>query len=168
MDKKTVFVIVFFVISLAVLFMYHGGDPVPGSSKYHLPEPRNVEINGVNFSVSWGFLEDENSSNISYYDEILNHKVLKEQRTFHQNDILLLDICVYDYGEDIDINLLNDGTYHDKSINGVKGIFRNETVTTSSGMVKNTHQRYYFNYAKDGKIVMMQCDKLNTIGEIIS
>ena len=54
MDKKTVFVIVFFVISLAVLFMYHGGDPVPGSSKYHLPEPRNVEINGVNFSVSWG------------------------------------------------------------------------------------------------------------------
>ena len=131
MDKKTVFVIVFFVISLAVLFMYHGGDPVPGSSKYHLPEPRNVEINGVNFSVSWGFLEDENSSNISYYDEILNHNVLKEQRTFHQNDILLLDICVYDYGEDIDINLLNDGTYHDKSINGVKGIFRNETVTTS-------------------------------------
>ena len=168
MDKKTVFVIVFFVISLAVLFMYHGGDPVPGSSKYHLPEPRNVEIIGVNFSVSWGFLEDENSSNISYYDEILNHKVLKEQRTFHQNDILLLDICVYDYGEDIDINLLNDGTYHDKSINGVKGIFRNETVTTFSGLVKNTHQRYYFNYAKDGKIVMIQCDKLNTIGEIVS
>ena len=63
---------------------------------------------------------------------------------------------------------LNDGTYHDKSINGVKGIFRNETVTTSSGLVKNTHQRYYFNYAKDGKIVMIQCDKLNTIGEIVS
>lgn len=168
MDKKTVFVIVFFVISLAVLFMYHGGDPVPGSSKYHLPEPRNVEINGVNFSVSWGFSEDKNSSNVTSYDKILNHKVLKEQRTFHQNDILLLDICVYDYGENIDINLLNDGTFQDKSINGVDGIFKNETVTTSSGLVKNTHQRYYFNYAKDGKIVMIQCDKLNTIGEIIA
>ena len=168
MDRKTIFVIVFFVISLAVLFMYHGGDPVPGSSKYHLPEPRDVEINGVNFSVSWGFLEDKNSSNIASYDNILNHKVLKERRTFHQNDILLLDICVYDYGENIDINLLNDGTYQYKSINGVEGIFKNETATTSSGFVKNTHPRYYFNYVKDGKIVMIQCDKLNTIGEIVS
>lgn len=168
MDRKTVFVIVFFVISLAVLFMYCDGDPVPGSSKYHLPEPRVVEINGVNFSVSWGFLEDKNSSNMVSYDKILNHKVLKERRTFHQNDILLLDICVYDYGENIDINLLNDGTFQEKSINGIDGIFKNETVTTSSGLVKNTHQRYYFNYAKDGKIVMIQCDKLNTICEIVS
>ena len=83
-------------------------------------------------------------------------------------DILLLDICVYDYGENIDINLLNDGTYQYKSINGVEGIFKNETATTSSGFVKNTHPRYYFNYVKDGKIVMIQCDKLNTIDEIVS
>lgn len=149
-------------------FKYHEADPVPGTSRYYLPEPRDIEINGVNFSVSWGFLEDENSSNIVSYDEILNHNVSKERRTFHQNDILLLDICVYDYGGDIDIDLLNDGTYQEKSINGIRGIFKNESATTSAGPVKNTHPRYYFNYAKDGKIVMIQCDKLNTINEIVS
>jgi hypothetical protein len=79
-----------------------------------------------------------------------------------------LDIEVWDLGEDIDIGLLNDGTYHEKSIKGVKGIFKNESVTTSTGFVKNTHPRYYFDYVKDGKIVMIQCDKLDMIEEIIS
>lgn len=168
MQKKTLFIIIFVLISFVVLFMYHDEDPVPSSSRYHLPEPRVIEINGVNFTVSWGFLEDANSSDVMYGDEILNHTVTKQKRTFHQNDILLLDIEVWDLGEDIDIGLLNDGTYHEKSIKGVKGIFKNESVTTSTGFVKNTHPRYYFDYVKDGKIVMIQCDKLDMIEEIIS
>lgn len=168
MQKKTLFIIIFVLISFAVLFMYHEGDPIPSSSRYHLPEPRVIEINGVNFTVSWGFLEDENSSDVLYGDVIMNHTVTKEKRTFHQNDILLLDIEVWDLGETIDISLLNDGTYREKSINGVDGIFKNESVTTSAGLVENSHQRYYFDYIKDGKIVMIQCDKLDTINDLVS
>lgn len=168
MRKKTWFVIIFVLISFPVLFMYQHADPVPSADRFHLPEPRVIEINGVNFTVSWGFLEDENSSDVTYYGEVLNHSIIKQQRTFHQNDLLLLDISVYDVGEDIDINLFNDGTYHPKSINGVEGIFKNESVTVQSGFVKNTHQRYYFDYVKDGKIVMIQCDKLDTINQIVS
>lgn len=168
MQKKTIFIIIFVLISFIVLFMYHEEDPVPYTSRYHLPEPRVIEINGVNFTISWGFLEDANSSDAIYGDEILNHTVTMQKRTFHQNEILLLDIEVWDLGEDIDISLLNDGTYGVKSINGVNGIFKNESVTTSAGFVENTHPRYYFDYVMDGKIVMIQCDKLDTIEEIVS
>ena len=70
-------------------------------------------------------------------------------------------------GENVDINLLNDGSFQEKTINGVQGIFKNESATESSGLVKNTHPRYYFDYVVDGKIVMVQCDKLNVINEIV-
>ncbi len=143
------------------------GDPSHSSSRYHLPEPRVIDINGVNFTVSWGFLEDENSSDSTHQTEILNRSVVMQQRTFHQNNLLLLDIAVYDFGENIDVNLLNDGTYRTESINGVNGIFKNESVTVSVGLVKNTHTRYYFDYSKDGKIVMIKCDKLDTINQIV-
>ena len=96
MQKKTIFAITFFLLSLILLVSFQIGNPVPGGNKFHLPEPRDVEVNGVNFTISWGFLEDENSSDATYDDRILNHDATKAQRTFHQNDILLLDIAVYD------------------------------------------------------------------------
>lgn len=167
MDKKTIFCIVFFLLSLVVLFMYYEASPTPSLDRFHLDEPRDININGIDFPVSWGFLEDENSSDLRSESEILNHKAIKEQRTFHQNDILLLDITVYDLGENIDVNLLNDGSYQEKTINGVRGIFKNESASESSGLVENTHPRYYFDYAVDGKIVMIQCDKLDMIYEIV-
>lgn len=155
-------------MSLVVLFMYYEASPTPSLDRFHLDEPRDININGIDFLVSWGFLEDENSSDQRYAAEILNHNAVKEQRTFHQNEILLLDITVYDLNENIDINLLNDGSFQEKTINGVHGILKNESATESSGLVKNTHTRYYFDYVKDGKIVMIQCDNLNMISEIIS
>jgi len=167
MNKKTVFCITFFILSLVVLFMYYQASPTPSLDRFHLDGPRDININGIDFPISWGFLEDENSSDLRCDVEILNHKAIKEQRTFHQNDILLLDITVYDLGENVDINLLNDGSYQEKTINGVQGIFKNESATESSGLVKNTHPRYYFDYVVDGKIVMIQCDKLNVINEIV-
>ena len=148
--------------------MYNQGSPIPSSDRFHLPEPRTFDINGINFTVSWGFLEDENSSDITYSDEILNHTITKQQRTFHQNDILLLDIAVYDIGEKIDVDLLNDGTYQSKTINGVEGVFKNESVTSWAGPVKNTHQRYYFDYVKGEKVVMIKCDKLDVLNRIVS
>ena len=172
MERKTIFVIVFFIISFFILFMYSIADPViHEGSKYTLPEPRDIDINGITFPISWGFTEDRNSSNQSYTEEILNSTVIKEERTFHQNDILLLDIEVYDFQGNIDsddLNLLNDGTYENKTINGIKGLLKNESVETYSGPVKSEHPRYYFNYLKDGKLVMIQCDKLNTIDKIVS
>lgn len=168
MQKKTWFVIIFVLISFPVLFMYEQADPVPSADRFHLPEPRVIDINGVNFTVSWGFLEDENSSDRTYSSVVSNHNITKQQRTFHQNDILLLDITVYDVGEALDINLFNDGTYHPKSINGVDGIFKNESVTAKTGFVKNTHQRYFFDYAKGEKIVIIKCDKLDTLNQIVS
>jgi hypothetical protein len=63
---------------------------------------------------------------------------------------------------------LNDGSWQYKSINGVDGIFKNESVTTSTGVIKNTHPRYYFDYMKNGKLVMIECDKLSIIEEIVS
>lgn len=167
MNKKTVFCITFFILSMVVLLMYYHASPTPSLDRFHLDDPRDININGIDFPISWGFLEDENSSDLRYDAEILNHKAIKEQRTFHQNDILLLNITVYDLGENVDINLLNDGSYHEKTINGVQGIFKNESATESSGLVKNTHPRYYFDYVVDGKIVMIQCDKLDIINEIV-
>lgn len=171
MQKKTIFAISFFLISLVLLVSFQIGNPVPGGNKFHLPEPRDVEVNGVNFSVSWGFLEDENSSNDIREDIILNHNATKAKRTFHQNDILLLDIAVYDCNENPftshDLEKLNDGSYEIKSINGIEGIFKNESAETHLGFVKNTHQRYYFTYVKNDKLVMIQCDKLNMINEIV-
>lgn len=101
----------------------------------------------------------------------LNHNSTKEERTFHQNDILLLDIQVFNFkGSNItfdDLNNLNDGSYGNTSINGIDGIFKTESVETYSGPVKNVHQRYYFNYVKDNKLIMIQCDNLRTINEIV-
>lgn len=171
MQKKTIFAITFFLLSLILLVSFQIGNPVPGGNKFHLPEPRDVEVNGVNFTISWGFLEDENSSDATCDDRILNHDATKAQRTFHQNDILLLDIAVYDGNENPftsdDLDKLNDGSYELRSINGIDGIFKNESVETHSGFVKNNHQRYHFTYIKNGKLVMIQCDKLNTIDEIV-
>lgn len=171
MKKKTIFAISFFLISLVILFAYHSGDPVPGGDKYRLPEPRDIEINGVTFTISWGFLEDATSSNIKTYDNVLNHNVTKEERTFHQNDIILLKIQVYDFnGAHItsdDLGSLNDGAYENKSINGIDGIFKTESVETYSGFVKNIHQRYYFNYIEDNHLVMIQCDKENMLNELV-
>lgn len=168
MSRKTLLLIIYVLISFCVLILYPLGDPVPGGTKYHLPEPRDVDINGITFKISWGFLEDENSTGACHAEKLLNRSVVKGERTFHQNDILLLDIIVYDFGEDVDISLFNDGTYVEKSINGVDGIFKNESTTTSSGFVKNTHPRYFFNYSKDGKVIMIQCDKLEMIGDIVT
>ncbi|WP_298522349.1 hypothetical protein [uncultured Methanobrevibacter sp.] len=171
MRKSTIFAITFFLLSLVVLFSFHAGSPVPGGNKFHLPEPREIDVNGVNFTISWGFLEDSNSSDNVTSDVLFNHEATKGERTFHQNDILLLAITVYDFnGYDVtydDLELLNDGSYVDKSIKGIDGIFKNESVETHTGFVKNNHQRYYFNYIKDGRIVMIQCDKLSTIDEIV-
>ena len=174
MQKRTIFVIIFFLLSCIVYYGYCISDPVfhEGGSKFSLPQPRDIEINGINFTVSWGFIEDENSSSLKYDDTILNRKATVEERTLHQNDFLLLDIQVYDFGNDSisfdDLNGLNDGSYEVKSINCVDGIFKNESVETSVGFVKNTHPRYYFDYVKDGKLVMIQCDKMYTIEEIVS
>lgn len=171
MEKKTIFVICFFLISCFVLFAYESADPVPGGGKCNLPEPREVDINEIPFNISWGFIEDKNSSSIRYDDKILNYNVTKEERTFHQNDILLLDIQVYDfkgnYFDSNDLNNINDGSYENKKINGIDGLFKNESVETYSGPVKNNHLRYYFNYVKDDKLIMIQCDKLQTLNEIV-
>ena len=171
MQKNTIFAISFFLISLIVLFSYYSGDPVPGGDRFHLPEPRDVEINGIPFTISWGFIEDENSSNFRQVSEILNHNATKEERMFHQNDILLLGIQVFNFkGSNItfdDLSNLNDGSYENISVNGIDGIFKTESVETYSGFVKNNHQRYYFNYVKDNKLIMIQCDKLGTINEIV-
>lgn len=171
MQKKTIFAISFFLISLVVLFAYAHENPVPGGNKYHLPEPRDVDVNGVTFKISWGFLEDSNSSDASHDDTILNYSATVVERTFHQNDILLLSIKAYDFrGNDFtsdDLNRLNDGSFEDKTINGVEGIFKTEPVENYSGFVKNNHLRYYFDYVKDNKLVMIQCDKLDTLDKIV-
>ena len=172
MQKKTIFAISFCLSSLVVLVSFQLGNPVPGGNKFHLPEPRDIDINGINFTVSWGFLEDANSSDIMTDDAVLNHDAIKEERTFHQNDILLLNIKEYDFKEyeftSEDLKDLNDGAYENKSINGVEGILKNESVETHAGFVKNNHLRYYFNYVKDNKLIMIQCDKMNTIEEIVN
>ena len=172
MKKSTVFVIIFFLFSFVVYMGYCSVDPVPYGGKRSLPQPRDIEINGINFTVSWGFLEDENSSGLKHACTILNRNATVEEWTLHQNDFLLLDIQVYDFGNDSisldDLNGLNNESYESKSINGVDGIFKNESTETSLGFVKNTHPRYYFDYIKDGKLVMIQCDKMYTIEEIVS
>ena len=92
----------------------------------------------------------------------------KSQKSFKQNEILLLDIAVFKLDGGIDLNDLNDGTYENKSINVVEGIFKSDEATTSAGLVKNSHPRYYFNYLKGDKLVMIQCDNLRTIEEMVS
>ena len=87
MEKKTIFVIIFFIISIFIYAAYCIADPVPGASRFHLPEPRDVDINGITFKISWGFIEDKNSSSNRYVEKILNYDATKEERTFHQNDI---------------------------------------------------------------------------------
>ena len=172
MEKKTIFAISFFLISLIVLFSFAHENPVPGGNKFHLPEPRDVDVNGVTFKISWGFLEDGNSSDIKQESKILNYTATKEERTFHQNDILLLSITVYDFNASQftsdDLSKLNDGNYEFKTINNVDGIFKNESVETHAGFVKNNHLRYYFDYVKDNKLVMIKCDKLSMIDEIVN
>jgi hypothetical protein len=167
MNKKTIFAVSFFLIMLVVVFMYVHESPVPGGSRFHLPEPRDVEVGGINFTVSWGFIEDEEPLE-NEIANVSNHQVLKSQRTFHQNDILLLSIAVCEFNENLSLDDLNDGSWQYKSINGVDGIFKNESVTTSTGVIKNTHPRYYFDYMKNGKLVMIECDKLSIIEEIVS
>ena len=72
MNKKTVFCITFFILSLVVLFMYYQASPTPSLDRFHLDGPRDININGIDFPISWGFLEDENSSDLRCDAEILN------------------------------------------------------------------------------------------------
>lgn len=170
MQKKTIFVIAFFLISMFLLFSCIVGD-LPLGSKSHPPKPKDLDINGIAFSVPWGFIEDKDSYDSIYKDTFLNHSVTKEERTFHQNDILLLDIKVYDSKDKNftfdELKRLNDSSYEIKSINGIEGIFKTEQVEINSGVVKNNHSRYYFNYIKDNRLVMIQCDVINTLNELV-
>jgi len=169
MDKRTIFAITFFLLSLIILFMAYEGAPEHyGGSKYQTPSPKNVEIGKINFTVTAGFFEDDNLQKIDLPDSISNHVVNKSQKSFRQNEILLLDIAVFKLDDNINLNDLNDGTFENKSINGVEGIFKSSEVTTSSGFVKNSHLRYYFNYIKDNNLVMVQCDNLRTIEGMFS
>lgn len=79
-----------------------------------------------------------------------------------------MDIAVLKLDNSIDLNDLNDGTYENKSITGIECIFKTGEDTTSAGLVKNSHPRYYFNYFEDDKLVMVQCDNLRTIEEMDS
>ena len=171
MQKKTIFIIVYFLIGMFLVFSYIMADPVPWNGTYHPPKPRDININGITFSVPGGFIEDGNSFDSIYNDTFLNYTVTKEERSFHQNDILLLDIKVYDFkGENFtlyDLNKLNGSSYEIKSINGVEGIFKTEQAESYSGVVKNNHPRYYFNYIKDNELVMIQCDVINVLNELV-
>ena len=169
MDKRTVFAITFFLLSLIILVMAYEGAPEHyGGSKYQTPSPKNMEVGNINFTVTAGFFEDDNSQKINLPDSISSHVVNRHQKSFRQNEILLLDIAVFELDDDIDLNDLNDGTYTNKSINGVDGIFKSSEVTTSTGFVKNSHPRYYFNYIEDNNLVMVQCDNLKTLEGMFS
>ena len=168
-DKKTVFSITFFLLSLVILFMACGDAPENiAGPKFQTPAPKTVEIGGLNFTFAAGYFEDNDSQEINLANNVVAHVVNKSQKSFKQNEILLLDIAVLKLDGKIDLNDLNDGTYENKSINGVEGIFKSGEATTSAGWVKNSHPRYYFNYLKDDNLVMIQCDNLRTIEEMVS
>ena len=147
---------------------YEGAPEKIGVSKFRTPAPKTLEIGGINFTFAVGYFEDNASQDINLPGKVSAHVVNKSQKSFKQNDILLLDIAVFKLDGKIDLNNLNDGTYENKSINGVEGIFKSDEATTSAGLVKNSHQRYYFNYLKDDNLVMIQCDNLRTIEEMVS
>ena len=169
MDKKTAFAIGFFLLSLIILFMaYEGAPENVAGPKFQTPAPKTLEIGGINFTFAVGYFEDNASQEINLPDKVSVHVLNKSQKSFKQNEILLLDIAVFKLDGGIDLNDLNDGTYENKSINGVAGIFKSDEATTSAGLVKNSHPRYYFNYLKGDKLVMIQCDNLRTIEEMLS
>ena len=169
MDKKTAFAIGFFLLSLIILFMaYEGAPEKVAGPKFQTPAPKTLEIGGINFTFAVGYFEDNASQEINLPDKVSVHVLNKSQKSFKQNEILLLDIAVLKLDGKIDLNDLNDGTYENKSINGVEGIFKSGEATTSAGWVKNSHPRYYFNYLKDDNLVMIQCDNLRTIEEMVS
>lgn len=168
MQKNMIIIIMFFLIGLVLVFSYIKADPTTYDGRFNPPKPRDIEINGITFSVRGGFLEDKDSYSAIYADTFLNHSVTKEERTFHQNDILLLYIKVYDFKDaNFTLNDLNNESYEIKSINGIEGFFKTEDIETHSGFVKNNHPRYYFNYVKDNKIVMIQCDVMNVLNELV-
>ncbi|WP_407422384.1 hypothetical protein [Methanobrevibacter sp.] len=168
MQKNTIIIMVLFLIGLVLVFSYIKADPNSYNGKYEPPNPRDIEINGITFSVPGGFMEDRDSYSAIYEDTFSNHSVTKEERTFHQNDILILYIKVYDLKDaNFTLNDLNDGSYEIKSINGIEGFFKTEEVETHSGFVKNNHPRYYFNYVKDNRIVMIQCDVMNVLNQLV-
>lgn len=168
MDKKTIFAITFFLLSLIVLFMAYEGAPEHyGGSRYQTPSPKTVEVGNINFTVPAGYFENDNPQKINLPDNISNKIINKYQKSFKQNEILLLDITVFELEDNIDLNILNDGTFTHKTIYGIDGIFKSSEVTTSASFVKNTHLRYYFNYIDGDKLVMIQCDNLKTLENMI-
>lgn len=169
MDKRGIFTITFFIISLVVLVMVYEGAPEGiGVSKFSTPDPKTVEIGGINFTIAVGYLSDDNLQQISIPDSVSSHVLKKSQQSFRQNEILLLDIAVLELDKSISLDEVNDGSYRVKSINGIEGLFKSEEVSTSAGFVKNSHSRYYFNYIEDNKLVMIQCDNLRSIENMLS
>lgn len=169
MDKRTVFAITFFLLSLIILFMAYEGAPEHyGGSKYQTPAPKIMEVGKLNFTVPAGYFEEDNPEKINLSQSISKHVINSHQKSFKQNDLLLLDIAVFELDDNIDLNALNDGTFANKSIHGVEGIFKSSKATTQTGFVENSHSRYYFNYIVDNKLVMIQCDNLKVIEGMIS
>ena len=63
MDKRTVFAITFFLLSLIVLLMAYEGAPEHyGGSKYQTPAPKTVEVGKMNFTFPAGYFEEFLSS----------------------------------------------------------------------------------------------------------
>lgn len=164
MDKRTVFTIVFSTVMLILLFAAVLNSPVPFGSRFHLADPRDVEVGPINFTVSWGFLEDYNESKVTR-QTISNHDVLKYEKTFHQNDLLLLSISVFESDGRIDLDDIDDGSWQKKSINGVDGLYKTEPV--NYGTWNKTFPRYCFSYMKEDMLVMIKCDKMSIIEEIV-
>lgn len=164
MDKRTIFTIVFSSAMFILFFATFLNSPIPYGDRFHLADPREVEVGPVNFTVSWEFLEDDNRTESSQ-TTIANHQAVKYEKTFHQNDMLLLSISVYEFNESFELNDFNDGSWQDKSINGINGIYK--TTSVNYGAWNKTFPRYHFDYVKDDKLISIECDKLDTIEEIV-
>lgn len=54
MQKNTIIIIILFLMGLVLVFSYIKVGPNSYNGKYTPPNPRDIDINGITFSIPWG------------------------------------------------------------------------------------------------------------------
>ena len=141
MNRKilAIFALLIVAISISAVSAFSLGDLIGSGS-----EAETVTIDGIDFNIPAGFVEEEKLAMNGEVNESQGIKYTTWGKTYanDENDVISIGVATYD-GVEVDNSIASYIGGADKTINGVDGYEYN--VAPFEG----------FTYAKDGKLVII-------------
>ena len=151
MNKK-----IFFTLSLVILAIFAIGSVSAFDLGFLFGDSEEiVTIDGIDFNIPNGFSEDEDEGIINESSVQSGITYLTNSKLFKKDDTVMR-IVVADYGE---------YKVNDNIAKGAGGDA--ETIGDIDGYLKKDGFFYFFDYAKDGKLVVLSTNDKDVIGDFI-